>query len=147
MTCPRVVGLGSHHGDDQAGWLVIDELAKLGYPRSWLRKIAHPAELLDDLSSSEALIICDACQDEGVGGIIHHWQWPADSFVNPRARGTHDLPLFQTLELARQLAQCPNVVEIWAIAGIDWSQVASPGLRVQSAARELASTLWRRCHA
>ena len=147
MTFPRVVGLGSHQGDDQAGWLVIDELEKLGYPRSRLLKIAHPVDLLDDISPSSALVICDACQGQGMGGTIHHWQWPTDSFIARHAGGTHDLPLPQVLDLARQLARCPDRVDIWAIAGTSWSGASEPGPAVQTAARNLASKLWDRRHA
>ena len=147
MTFPCVVGLGSHHGDDQAGWLVVDELEKLGYPRALLRKIAHPSDLLDDISPSNPLVICDACQGEGIGGAIHYCQWPTNSFIALHSGGTHDLPLPQILELARQLARCPEVVQIWAIAGTEWSEAARPGLPVQNASRELAGLLWSRCHA
>ena len=47
MTQPLIVGLGSHHGDDQAGWLVLEQLQARGYPASHLFRLRKPADLLD----------------------------------------------------------------------------------------------------
>lgn len=147
MTIPRVVGLGSHHGDDQAGWLVIDGLAELGYPNSHLKKAVHPAELLDDLSTSESLFICDACRSNRAAGFVHHWHWPTDSLIELRTGGTHDLPLPHILQLAHQLAGNPRDVEIWGVEGVNWTPGSSPGDSVRNAAHEVAAAIWREVHA
>jgi hydrogenase maturation protease len=147
MTFPRVVGLGSHHGDDQAGWLIIDRLKELGYPRSHLAKALHPAELLDGLSLTEPLFICDACQGNDAAGTVHRWHWPTDSLIDLKTGGTHDLSLPQILELAGQLDNCPESVEIWGIEGADWSPASLPGISVQTAAREVAAAIWGQLHA
>lgn len=147
MTIPRVIGLGSHHGDDQAGWLIIDRLEELGYPRSLLKKSGHPAELLDDLSIAEFLFICDACQGNQAAGVVHHWHWPTDSLIGLKTGGTHDLSLPQILQLAGQLVNCPESVEIWGIEGRDWSPTSLPGDPVQTAAREVAAAIWGQFHA
>ena len=75
MTIPLVVGLGSFHGDDQAGWLVIDSLWALGYPVRSARKATHPADLLDDLPAGRPLTVCDAVQhahQRGMGQRVIH---------------------------------------------------------------------------
>lgn len=147
MTLPRVFGVGSFHGDDQAGWLVIDQLKELGYPRSLLRKLGNPADLMDEISPALQLLVCDACQGDKVAGKIHHWSWPTDSLTELRASGTHNLTVPHVLQLADELGRCPESVEIWGIAGWNWSPASQPGLPVQFAVREVAQTIWRRYHA
>lgn len=147
MTFPRVIGLGSYHGDDQAGWLIIDRLEDFGYPRSLLKKAGHPAELLDDLSLPQPLLICDACQSNHAAGVVHRWHWPTDSLIEMRTGGTHDLPLPHILQLAHQLAGNPRDVEIWGVEGVNWSPGSSPGDSVRTAAREVAAAIWREVHA
>jgi hydrogenase maturation protease len=147
MTFPRVIGIGSHHGDDQAGWLVIDRLEELGYPRSLLQKAAQPVDLLDDVSPPQPLFICDACQGSDAAGAIHHWHWPTDSLTGLRTCGTHDLPLPHVRELAHQLSWGPESIEIWGIEGGDWSPGSLPSSSVQAATRKVAAVIWRRCHA
>ena len=56
MTWPLIVGLGSHHGDDQAGWLVLDRLRERGYPATRLARLQHPADLLDVIDAEQCLM-------------------------------------------------------------------------------------------
>jgi Ni,Fe-hydrogenase maturation factor len=114
MIFPQVIGLGSHHGDDTAGWLIIDHLRELGYPLNLLRKVAHPADLLEELSFTARLLICDACERRDDAGKIYQWQWPNDSLIHLRSGGTHDLTLAQALELAEQFAEHRLQAEICA---------------------------------
>lgn len=143
MTPPRVIGLGSHHGDDQAGWLIVDRLQELGYPLTQLRKSAHPADLFDELSSHASLLVCDACDGSGETGVIHRWRWPTDSVRNLRSGGTHDMPLAQVLEMSEQFADHRLCVEIWGVMGSNWIPVSQPHRAVQDAAREVADQIWK----
>lgn len=144
MTGPLVIGLGSHHGDDQAGWLIIDRLRELGFPPARLMKALHPADLLDDIESSPSLLMCDACQGMSPVGTIHRWQWPADSLQTLRSPTTHDLGLPAVLELAMRLERCPPRVEIWAVEGREWAPGTMPGDAVRAAASVVAETIWRK---
>lgn len=147
MILPLVIGLGSHHGDDQAGWLIVGRLQELGYPLHLLRKTVHPADLLDELSSAAPLLICDACHDAGDAGTIHRWQWPDDSLRNLRGGSTHDMSLVQVLELADQFADHQFYAEIWGVTGTHWSPASHPGPAVRAAAHDVAAQIWRRHHA
>lgn len=147
MTLPRIVGLGSHHGDDQAGWLVVDRLQELGYPTQQLCKAVHPVDLLAELTSASSLLICDACDGPGDAGTIHRWQWPSDALPTLRSGSTHDLPLAQVLGLAGQFATHPFCAEIWGVTGTRWIPASQPGRAVQVAAHEIAAEIRRRYRA
>lgn len=145
MSIPRVIGLGSHHGDDQAGWLVIDRLRERLFPHERLNRILHPADLLEVAEKTDALIICDACAGEGAAGKIDRWRWPAGPAVSTRHSGSHDLNLYEVLELGRQLDCLPESVEIWTIQGSMWMPGSQPSAAVQRAAGELAESVTRAC--
>ncbi len=58
-----VVGIGSFHGDDRAGWEVIDRLSMRlsGLSHVALRKAAVPHDVLDWLNPQLRLHLVDAC--------------------------------------------------------------------------------------
>ena len=59
--------LGSAHGDDQAGWIVAEELERLLAGRSCavtIRALSSPLDLIGELDHIEHLIVCDACDAE-----------------------------------------------------------------------------------
>ncbi len=110
-----VVGIGSHHGDDQAGWLVADALSDRACPSCEVRKVASPIEILDWLEGLERLILCDACRGLGEVGETYHTVWPTTQITAVNWSGTHDLGLPTVLELAERLGNLPPEVHIWGI--------------------------------
>jgi len=145
MTWPLVVGIGSHHGDDQAGWLVIDCLHARGYPIERLIRARHPADLLDAIDAKQTLLMCDACVGSGTPGTVRRWHWPTDQIVYARPTGSHDLSLGDVLDLGRRIQCCPETAEIWTVEGAIWSPVASASAEIEAAAIEVADAIWRDC--
>jgi len=109
-----IAGLGSPHGDDEIGWLVVDELRRLE-PGWNIARLATPAELLDRLEDVNRLIVCDACQGSGPVGSFHAWRWPSPELMLAHFAGTHDLGLVAALELAQVLGRLPPEVWVWGI--------------------------------
>lgn len=91
MSGPFVAGLGSHHGDDQAGWLVIEELRKRSFPSKQLARIFHPADLLDLVQGEESLVICDACMGHGSPGKICRMRWSRKPILMPTGLSMSDM--------------------------------------------------------
>lgn len=129
-----VVGLGSSHGDDQAGWLVIDELNRICEPVSCviIRRASIPLDLLDWLDGVDVLHLCDACESMSPLGGFHRLNWlpelSATSCSNRastetpilqshRNRGSHDFGLPDVLRLADTMQVLPKQIRIWAIEG------------------------------
>jgi hydrogenase maturation protease len=124
-----IVGVGSPHGDDQAGWRVAEAAAGrlrdgASSGRVALRLIRSPSELLDLVDGLQWLIICDACRAAGAApGTIHRWQWPEPQLRAATWSGTHDWGLCPALELCQQLGRLPPQVTIWGVA----ADTARPG--------------------
>lgn len=134
-----VVGIGSPYGDDQAGWIIVQQLRNLhNSTHSTIRQAAAPANVLDWLDKVERLIICDACEGLGCIGAAHRWQWPTEDFPNNNWRGTHDLSLPVVLQLAQKLGRLPARVEIWGIEGAKRGVEESMSSEVSEAAAKLA---------
>lgn len=146
VTLPLVVGLGSHHGDDQAGWLVLSRLREIGYPDEKLVTLKHPADILDVLDAEQSLVICDACIGDGVPGAIRCFSWPADRLVYQRATISHDLSLGDVMDLGRQLQCFPQKAQIWTVKADSWTAGSEPSPEVQSASIRVADAIWRDCH-
>lgn len=98
-----VVGLGSAHGDDQAGWLVAEHVSKKvsgtldsseeqdEYPM-WessrhlfqhviVRRAMVPLDVLDWLEGISVLHICDACQTTKTVRRLQRLTWNAGQLV------------------------------------------------------------------
>ena len=145
MTWPLVVGLGSHHGDDQAGWLALDRLRERGYPIERLFRARHPAELLDAIDAQQRLVIIDACVGGDSPGTILCFRWPTDRLVYQRPSGSHDLSLIDIMELGQRFGCFPEAADIWTLEGNEWSAGTEPSLEVQSAAARVADAIWEAC--
>ncbi len=149
MTWPLIVGLGSHHGDDRAGWLVLKRLQELGYPGGRLVTLQHPADLLDVIDTEQAeqtLVICDACVGTSQPGTIHCFRWPTDKLVYQRPSGSHDLSLGDVMEIGRRLRCFPEMAQIWAVEADSWLAGSEPSAAVQSAAARVADAIWEGHH-
>jgi hydrogenase maturation protease len=111
-----LVGIGSPHGDDRAGWLVAQHVTALRPRNMEVRSARHPAELLDWLDQVDALVVCDAVACDARAGTCRTWTWPAVEIETAPFFGAHDLSLPATLALAAALDRLPAHVEIWGIA-------------------------------
>lgn len=150
------VGLGSPHGDDQAGWLVAAQLEALLRPLSManvvIRYASSPIESLHWLDDCERLIACDAYRFGGNGIDSHNkesicWTWPFPSDVE-RAdwSGTHDMSFPATLQLGQSLGMLPEAIALWGVL-IDTTPqpMAEPSpvvsRRCDAVARQIAAEL------
>ena len=141
-----VVGIGSSHGDDQAGWKVIEQLERLQLPGIELRQATVPHDIVDWLSGNIALHIIDGCLSNDV--VNHSEDLPHQRFemvedakgqvsslrfmdsrqrqsataidqppLPLRSAGSHQIDVFTVLELAACLKRLPKHVVLWAIPG------------------------------
>lgn len=111
-----VVGIGSHHGDDQAGWRVATHVQQAcDRDKVGVHHARSPIQILDWIDDAERLIICDACRGIGEAGQLRRFDWPDHQLCLPNWSGTHDFSLIATLQLAEQLGRLPKQVVIWAI--------------------------------
>ena len=136
-----VVGVGSAHGDDQAGWNLIDELNARADLMVNTRKLSVPHGLLDCLEGTKTLHIVDACHSDS---IVQRFNLTEPSETNPtqfavhcfsdpdirietiaeipvtRSVGSHQLDLPQVIELGMTLDRLPPQVILWALAGVNF---------------------------
>lgn len=138
---PLVLGLGSPHGDDQAGWLVVHALHHRGWSDREAKCLAHPIDLLDLLPDSRPIVLCDAAGGRDSTGLLRRWNWPGQGLPSRKPTGSHTLPLAGVLELARELNVLSQGVEVRTIDGTDWTAFADADRQVSAAAAALAAEL------
>ena len=139
-----VVGIGSPHGDDQAGWCVIDLLSKSVPESCQLSRAKVPHELLDRLDEVELMHVIDASAptnaEDGLAGAdggLSRFELAVDhaghgklAFVmshrgdghvtaEPALRSgtTHHIDLISVMRLAQTLRTLPPRVVLWTIPG------------------------------
>lgn len=133
------VGIGSPHGDDQVGWLVMEELKK-HVAKEQCRQARTPAQLLDWLEDLDELVVCDGLQSTGPAAEVRFWEWPAPDLAGVQFQGSHDLSLCAALELAEQLGRLPAKVRIWGVR----IESARPTEGISTRVAESASLVARR---
>jgi len=110
----RILGVGSPHGDDAAGWHVVERLRR--HPRLSADVAAiDPSRLLDHLGDCRRLILVDACQSGQPPGKLVRLQWPAASLRAQRRQSSHALGLGDALALAETLDRLPPCVIFWGV--------------------------------
>jgi hydrogenase maturation protease len=113
-----VIGVGSSHGDDQVGWLLVDAVARTPLPGTRFVVAGCPADLLDCVRECRSLVIVDACQRGDAPGTMTSftWPWPSESpNIAAPARSTHGMSVSSALALAQRLRILPPDVELLAI--------------------------------
>lgn len=121
-----VAGVGSAHGDDALGWLVIDGLLSHAssplFASIQLTKLQTPLDLLGVIdraseTSDQAFRVCiliDACLGLPRGS-LQRWKWPdLPSDVSPTT-STHRLGLVSALELAESLEVLPEQTWVYGV--------------------------------
>lgn len=143
MTRICVLGVGSPNGDDQAGWLVVDALAALGFPQAGLaltlEKLDRPGvTLVGRLARADWGILVDAMQGGGPPGRIQAFgqdAWPDYT----HGLSSHGVGVLDALALARELDSLPRRMDLYGIE----IGAANPGEDASSAIREAARQLGR----
>ncbi|MFN6139351.1 MAG: hydrogenase maturation protease [Planctomycetota bacterium] len=130
MTRIMVAGIGSPHGQDIAGWLVIDKLEKNFSPRlsSLVEcvKLQTPMDLIDRIELSPAAncnmqqtwILVDACLGLDAGA-VHRWTWPEIPNELATRSSTHALGLIETIRVAESLGILAKQVRIYGVSTED----------------------------
>ncbi len=113
-----IVGIGSPHGDDQIGWMVVEALRPDCDDGIAVHTASVPLDLLDWLDNVHSLHVVDACVAGKAVGELTRWNWPELIDYNntePPFQGTHGFDLVSTLRLAEKLGRLPQQVVVWGI--------------------------------
>ncbi|GIW92373.1 MAG: hypothetical protein KatS3mg110_0414 [Pirellulaceae bacterium] len=139
-----VAGIGSPHGDDQAGWLVVDMMSTTRTADFVRLKKAHqPLDFLDWLPDTDALHIIDACRLPVPADVIYRWRWPEGPWTRGTTVSSHGWSLVSALDLASKLGLTPQRVSIWGVPGKQFRADSPPSDEVVFRARYCAMRVTR----
>jgi len=136
----RLIGVGTRHGDDAAGLLVADHLARGPLPPGAV--VVHcerPAlDLLEALADADAAVVIDAMRSDRRHGSIARLE-PGDLDATGPV-SSHGLGVAQAVALARSLGRAPARL---AIIGIEVGRIPHtsdrrPSLAIRGAAARAA---------
>lgn len=161
FTHPRptilVAGLGSPHGDDQAGWITIEAIRSLLVQNNVHRGniscvcCKTPVDLLHEIPGFSALFICDCAtirnpqpSNSQFLRLIFPRPWTVEALRrqvadNRIGTSTHGIDLGQALELAEIEGRFLGTeAVIYAIPGSEFSPMAAAAVGTVSAANAAA---------
>jgi hydrogenase maturation protease len=118
----QLVGLGSNHGDDRAGWEIVARIREL-LPASVTATITSDPLIVADAAGCRLLILIDACRGAGPPGSVHRFEWPDPRLTIGAGVSSHGIGLSAALELAKALGTLPPRVIVFAVEG----EFAVPG--------------------
>jgi len=134
---PRILALGSSHGDDQAAWRVIELLSADPDCADRCARLNSPWDAVSHLAGGGPMIIVDACKSGAAGGTIHRWSalgLPAESGSRTSSHGGS---LREAFELAKSLGYDLSAVTIFGIE----VEATDPGMPLSPTAREAVDRL------
>jgi hydrogenase maturation protease len=111
----RLIGLGSPHGDDAIGWLLVRALAETAGSELQVSVVAAPADLLGLLSADDTVILVDACDLGERPGTVLIRDWPVPLASRHRAASSHGFGLGDVLCLAGSLGRLPASVTVLGV--------------------------------
>jgi hydrogenase maturation protease len=111
----KVIGVGSHHGDDRAGWEVAERLRRRANLGAEIVSVSDVSNLLHHFDDCDRLILIDACLSGDTPGTVKRLEWPDARIRSRGGTSTHGLGIADALELAEQLAQRPREIVLFAI--------------------------------
>jgi hydrogenase maturation protease len=105
----RVIGIGSHHGADLAGWLACERLQAGTETDQFDWQLCRtPAQLPQLVANCHAVVIVDAVLSDQSAGQVIRLSWPVTFDRYPSICSSHGIGVFEALQLASTLEQLPS---------------------------------------
>lgn len=143
--CTLVLGIGSDHGDDQAGWLVTETLAGKGFSDVQFKQLRSPFDLIDSLDDVSRVHLVDAAAVIGKSVMQLNFDCRDDRLrmETLSSKHTHDFGVYQALQLAETIGRRTDHVSLWLVAGSQFGPLMPVSASTQESIRECARMLGR----
>lgn len=119
-----IVGLGSYNGDDQIGWIAVEELTKkfMDDPRVKFSICDRTGfEWMTFAKGAQNIVFVDAIQSSAPAGTIHRIEITAGEMPEMRSGlSSHGLDAIESISIAQALGDMSAEVVFW---GIELEQV------------------------
>jgi hydrogenase maturation protease len=115
-----VIGIGSDHGDDQAGWQVVRMLRDDPRFKHKAVEVGETTCLIDHLAGCEHLVVVDASSSGAPPSTISRLTWPSAVVQLHEANSTHGVGVADALRLAEQLGRLPRRVVLFGVEGVSF---------------------------
>jgi len=127
-----IVGFGAPFGDDQFGWLVIEQLQKALDRQKSVKTICCDRSGIDwihQYQPAEQLIFIDAVKSDAAPGTLHHKTLTPTAFDTlPATHSSHGISLREGIALATEVVKLPAEIEFYGVelAHCDANKTVSP---------------------
>ncbi len=110
-----IFGVGSPHGEDSAGWRVVQLLKDRGDMTAL--EVGDVSDLLNHLPRRRRAVIVDACRSDPPSrpGTITRLVWPDERIASRHGGSSHGLDVGYALRIAEQLGSLPVEIVLYGI--------------------------------
>ena len=119
MNSTLIVGFGSPYGDDQFGWLVVEQLNMALKGRDDIRTICCDHSGIDwihQYQPVDQLIFVDAVKSNSPPGTPHQLTIKTDELDSlPTTYSSHGIGLREGLALAAEVIELPETIEFYGV--------------------------------
>jgi len=142
-----IVGFGSAYGDDQFGWLVIEQLNMALQGREGIRTICcdhSGVDWIHQYQPVDRLIFVDAVKSDSPPGTPHQLTIKTDELDSlPTTYSSHGIGLREGLALAAEVIELPETIEFYGVTLEQCdSTIASPAItkKIELLTKQLLKT-------
>jgi len=132
-----IVGVGSPHGDDAAGWLVLDHLRGKVDSSVRLVSLREPVDMTFHLDGCRRLWILDGCRSGSPAGSVFRLVWPDQRVQFTTSPSSHGVNIDAALRLSEALGRLPTRVVIYTVELAD----SQPGASISAEVAAALSTI------
>ena len=139
------IGFGSYHGDDQAGWLVIDELsARIDNENAkFFKSKGNGLDWLNEVTPDVRVIFIDGIKsDHSVGQIIEYNSDELD-IVKDQGTSSHMFPIDESIKIATGLGLLNSDYKFYGIVLTQVEPFQEVSLPIKKACENLVDDLHR----
>ena len=140
-----VIGIGSSHGEDQVGWLVVESLQQILGEQDCIDYVLCDRTVFDwmSLKQMEQCLFVDAVVSGAKPGTLHQIDLNSGQTESFRSASTHGISLLDAVALARCLGQFPENAMLYGIEIGQWQPQKALSTDVRQAIPHCVSLLKR----
>ena len=140
-----VIGVGSSHGEDQLGWLVVESLQQILGERESIVYVLCDRTVFDWmlLKQMDQCLFVDAVVSGAKPGTLHQIDLNSGEAEASRSASSHGFSLLDAVALARSLGQFPDHAMLYGIEIGQWQPQGAISTEVRQAIPLCVSLLKR----
>ncbi len=142
-TRARIIGVGSDHGDDCVGWILLQRFLRNPSTDIVASQVRNPLDMLAEFDGTPRVYLVDGCVTGAATGTLSRLRWPDARILSRHRRSSHALSVADALRLAESLGTLPRELVVFGIELGSVSAGCGPSAAVAHRLSDIQQVIWR----